>query len=139
MAYIDQQQKQKAFSRALDVIRQGIIKEMKQSDGLWIDDSLSEREINFFRDESREIVRKTSPDFMETPRRMASGKTVIPYINIEDDIYHTFFKDGGLDNNFEPGLTRILMDLEFDRSMRFCKEYMTLKKILEIICGIESE
>lgn len=123
----------------MDVLRHGIINEMKQSDGLWYDDTLSEEETLSYRNEAREIIRNTSPEFMVTPRTMAGGHTIIPYINIEEDLYNMFFMESGLDNTFEPGIARILMDLEFDRSMKFCKEYMTLKKILEIICGIESE
>ena len=139
MAYLTQYQKDAAVKRAMDVFRQGIINEMKQSDGLWYDETLSEEETLSYRNEAREIIRKTSPEFMVTPRTMAGGHTVIPYINIEEDLYNMFFMESGLDNTFEPGIARILMDLEFDRSMKFCKEYMTLKKIHEIICGIESE
>ena len=136
---ITEKQKTKAYEKVMSYLKEQVLDEMTQEDGLWLDDSLSEEETEEYRNQSREIIRLTAPDFMERPRVIAGGHEVIPYVNIEDDLYNMYFKEGGLDNRLEPGIARICMDLEFDRSMRFCKEYMTLKKILEIITGITTE
>ena len=136
---IKEYQKTQAYEKVMDFLEDQLLNEMTQSDGLWTDDSLSEQDTENYRDMGREIIRQSNPEFMEKPRVIAGGHEVIPYVNIEDDLYNMYFKEGGLDNRFEPGIARILMDLEFDRSMRYCKEYMTLKKILEIIVGIDSE
>lgn len=105
----------------MDFLEDQLLNEMTQSDGLWTDDSLSEQDTENYRDMGREIIRQSNPEFMEKPRVIAGGHEVIPYVNIEDDLYNMYFKEGGLDNRFEPGIARILMDLEFDRSMRYCK------------------
>ena len=136
---ITEKQKDIAYQRIMAEIRQKVCEDLKQSDGLWLTQRLSDEETREFRRQGQEIVKASSPEFMVQPRKMAGGHTVIPYINIEDDLYNTYFAEGGLDNYFEPGIARICMELEFDRSMKYCKEFMTFKKILEIICEIDSE
>lgn len=134
---ITEKQKDIAYQRIMDEIRRSVIEQMTQTDGLWTVDRMSQPEVMEYRRRGQEIIRASAPDFMVKPRTMAGGHTVIPYVNIEEDLYNTYFAEGGLDNFFEPGIARICMNLEFDRSMRYCREFMTLKKILEIICDID--
>ena len=136
---ITEKQKDIAYQRIMDEIRRSVTEQMTQMDGLWTIARLSQPEVMEYRRRGQEIIRASAPDFMVKPRTMAGGHTVIPYVNIEEDLYNTYFAEGGMDNFFEPGIARICMDLEFDRSMRYCREFMILKKILEIICDIDSE
>ena len=116
-------------------IRRGMADTMFNT--IWKDDSymnLSPEKTEEYREKSRQIIKNLDPDFMEKPKDMASGETIIPYIHIEKDVYGLYFREGGYDNFFEPGITRIACkELKFDRSLNYMREYMTLKTILEII------
>lgn len=117
---------------------QKIIKEELLTNDFYSDTEYDD-DIEDVRDKTREYLKTVPVDredgWWEKPRHQENGKTVVPYESIEDDLYHFYFASSSFyDNRFELGVARIaIAELKFDLSMDYSKEFMTLKKILNII------
>ena len=57
----------------------------------------------------------------------------------EEFLYHSFFAEMGLPNKFEPGVARIVSDMQFGESMKHMLEIMNLRRIIIILNDIQSE
>ena len=57
----------------------------------------------------------------------------------EEFLYHSFFAEMGLSNKFEPGVARIVSDMQFGESMKHMPEIMNLRRIIIILNDIQSE
>ena len=117
---------------------QKIIKEELLTNDFYSDVEYDD-DIEDVRDKVREYLKTVPVDreegWWERPRHQENRKTIVPYESIEDDLYHFYFASSSFyDNRFELGIARIaIAELKFDLSMDYSKEFMTLKKILNII------
>lgn len=100
---------------------------VSKADGLWSEDFLSPEETDMKRKLSRLIFRRA-----ETAQDN--------FIWMEDKLYHQFFVQEGIDNRFEPGAARILVDeLEYGQTLCHMKEIHMLKQIILTINDIQTE
>ena len=59
---------------------------------------------------------------------------------MEDKLYHQFFVQESIDNRFEPGVARILVnELGYGQTLAHTKEIHMLKQIVLIISDIQTE
>ena len=100
---------------------------VSKSDGLWSEDFLSPEETDMKRKMARLIFRRAE----------TAGES---FRWMEDKLFHQFFVQESIDNRFEPGVARILVnELGYGQTLAHTKEIHMLKQIVLTISDIQTE